>query len=428
VATALARAVVAFHAVKLAGLAANLAMFPVLRLGQPAGSPGQPAGWPGQPAGWPGQPAASPGQHPGGPGQPAGSPQQPAGWPEISLLVPARDEGRRLPAALAGMRAQHVTEIIVLDDQSGDDTAAVVRRAAAADPRVRLLRGTPPPSGWSGKNWACHQLAAAARGGVLLFCDADVLLAPGAVDACWTQLRTQRAHVFSVFPRQHTRTLGERLLVPLIDDVLLAFLPHRLLRLPVPSAATANGQLLMFLRGAYDALGGHAAVAGEINEDIALARRARRASLRLGLALGGDLAGARMYRGYLESVRGFGKSLRAAHGGHDSALALTAAWHLLAYTVPWLAWRHGGAWRAAALLGLAQRVLVNVKTGRGALGEAALVPVTPLAALPAYALAFRRNARWKGRSYPDRAHAEGRARAHAQAFGPAAVRPRGGQQ
>src|SRR5207244_911957 len=82
----------------------------------------------------------------------------------------------------------------------------------------------------------------------------------------------------------------------------------------------------------------------------------------------------------------------------------------------------GRGWRAAALLSVAQRVLVNVKTGRGALGEAALVPVTPLAALPAYALAFRRNAHWKGRSYPDPAHAEGRDRAHAQAFGPAAAR------
>ena len=369
-ASALARAVVAFHAVKLAGVAANLVMFPTL------------------------------------------APRGRSGRPETSMLVPARDEGQRLPAALAGLLAQDVTEIIVLDDQSGDDTAAVVRHAARADPRVQLVRGTPLPPGWTGKNWACHQLARAARGDILLFCDADVLLAPGAVDACWAQMRAQRADVFSVFPRQHTVRLGERLLVPLIDDVLLAFLPHWLLRLPVPSAATANGQLLMFRRCAYDMLGGHAAVAGALNEDLALARRARRSGLRLGLALGGDLVSARMYAGYRESVRGFGKSLRAAHGGRDSALALTAAWHLLAYTLPWLAWRRSRAWRIAAILGLAQRTAVNAKTGRGAPGEAALVPVTPLAALPAYALAFRRNARWKGRNYPDpaRAPAPGRCR------------------
>lgn len=363
-ATALARAAVTFHAVKLAGLVANLVMFPVLR-----------------------PDAAGAGR---------------VSRPETSLLVPARDEGGRLPAALAGFRAQDVTEIVVLDDQSSDDTAAVVGRAAEADPRVRVVRGTPPPPGWVGKSWACWQLAAAAHGDILLFCDADVLLAPGAVDACWAQMREQRAAVFSAFPRQRTVTLGERLLVPLIDDVLLAFLPHCLLRLPVPSAATANGQLLMFQRDAYDALGGHAAVADDLAEDLALARRTRRAGLRLGLALGGGLASTRMYPGYWDSVRGFGRNLRTAHGGHASALAVTAAWHLIAYTMPWLAWRCDRAWRVAAILGLVQRVLVNAKTGRSAPGEALLVPVTPLAALPVYALAFRRYARWKGRSYPSR--------------------------
>jgi glycosyltransferase involved in cell wall biosynthesis len=374
-ATALTRTVVAFHAVKLAGVVVNLVMFPVLGTQAPA------LAWPGR-----------------------------ARRPDTSLLVPARDEAHRLPIALAGLLAQDVTEIVVLDDQSADATAAIVRRAAEADPRVRLVRGTPPPPGWTGKNWACHQLATIARGDILLFCDADVLLAPGAVDACWAQMCAQHADVFSVFPRQLTATLGERLLVPLIDDVLLAFLPHPLLRLPVPSAATANGQLLMFRRSAYNALGGHAAVADDMNEDLALGRRTRRAGLRLGQALGGGLVSARMYAGYRQCVRGFGKSLRAAHGGHDGALAATAAWHLLAYTVPWLAWRRSRLWLAAAVLGLTQRVLVNAKTGRGTPGEAALVPVTPLAALPVYALAFRRSARWKGRSYPARRPVPGRRR------------------
>jgi glycosyltransferase involved in cell wall biosynthesis len=212
--TALARTVVAFHAVKLAGVVANLVMFPVLGA-----------------------------QVPDPPG--AGPRPDRARLPGTSLLVPARDEAHRLPAALAGLAAQDVTEIVVLDDHSSDATAAVVRQAAAADPRVRLVRGTPPPPGWTGKNWACQQLAMTARGEILLFCDADVLLAPGAVGACWAQMCAQHAEVFSVFPRQYTVTLGERLLVPLIDDVLLAFLPHRLLSLPVPSAAAANGQLIM---------------------------------------------------------------------------------------------------------------------------------------------------------------------------------------
>ena len=359
--TALMVMVTVFHLVKLSGIIVNLVAFPTLCR------------------------------------EPAASRKRPA----TSILVPARDEARRLPAALHGIRGQEAAEILVLDDESADGTASVVRRAAAADPRVRLLRGAPVPAGWTGKTWACHQLAAAARGELLVFCDADVSLERGALDALWSGMCAQRADVFSVFPCQRTGTAGERLLVPLIDEVLLAFLPHFLLRLPVPAAATANGQLLAFRRAAYTILGGHASVAGDLVEDLALARRARGMGLSLGLALGGDLVSARMYRGYRESVRGFGKSLRTAHGGSDLALASAVSWHILAYTWPWLLLRRGTAWRAIAALGLAQRLLVNIKTGRGALAEAALVPVTPIAALPAYALACRRAASWKGRRYPD---------------------------
>jgi hypothetical protein len=260
------------------------------------------------------------------------------------------------------------------------------------------VRSGPRPYGWVGKNWACHQLAGAAGGDLLVFVDADVTLAPGALDAVRAELARQRADVFSVFPRQRTGTAGERLLVPLIDENLLAFLPHQLLAAPVPAAATANGQLLAFTRRAYAMVGGHAAVAGRIVEDVALARRARRCGLRLGLALGGDLVSTRMYDGYPATVRGLGKSLREAHGGRDALLAASAAGHLVAYTLPWL--RRGPLWRVAAGLGLAERLLVNAKTGRRDWWEAALVPVTAPAALPVFLLALRRRARWKGRTYP----------------------------
>jgi glycosyltransferase involved in cell wall biosynthesis len=348
--------VVAFHVVKTAGLLVNLAAFPVLTRTGRAGN-----------------------------------------RPRTSVLVPARDEATRLPHSLPGVLAQPAEEILVLDDRSGDETARVV--VGFADPRLRLLTGAPTPPGWIGKNWACQQLADAASGDLLVFCDADVILRPGALDAAWAQMRTQRADVFSVFPRQRAGSLGERILVPLIDENLLAFLPHHLLDAPVPAAAVANGQLLAFRRAAYDAVGGHAAVAGAIVEDLALARISRRRGLKLGLALGGDLVGARMYEGYRSAVRGMGKSLRAAHAGRDLVLVASAVWNLTAYTVPWLRWRRGWTWRTAALLGLTERLLVNAKTGRGAYPEAALVPVTAPAAMPVYLLALRRTAHWKGRAY-----------------------------
>ncbi len=352
----LGAAVAAFHLVKTAGLLVNLNTFPVLRPGA-------------------------------------------ASSISSSLLVPARNEARNLPHTLLGLLKQPADEIVVLDDQSTDDTARIVRDLAQVDSRLRLVRGTPPPPGWVGKNWACHQLAGQATGDLLVFCDADVSLRPGALSAIWAQIERQHADVFSVFPRQRAESLGERMLVPLIDEVLLSFLPHGLLDLPIPAAAVANGQVLAFTRKAYDSLGGHEAVAGEIVEDLALARLARREGFKLGLALGGDLVSARMYTGYAATVRGVGKSIRSAHAGSDALLVASAAASLTAYTLPWLRLRHGRAWQLAAVLGLAQRVLTNAKTGRESYAEAALVPFIAPAALPVYRLGLRRTAVWKGREY-----------------------------
>ena len=348
--------VAAFHVVKTAGLVVNLWWFPALKARDRA-------------------------------------PDR----PRTSMMVPARNEASRLPRLLPGLLAQPAEEILVLDDESTDATADVLTRYR--DPRLRVIAGSARPNGWVGKNWACHQLAQAATGDLLVFCDADVILRPGALDAVWAQMCRQQAAVFSVFPRQLAGSLGERLLVPLIDENLLAFLPHRLLDAPVPAAAVANGQLLAFRRDAYRAVGGHQAVAGHIVEDLALARRTRRLGRKLGLALGGDLIAVRMYDGYRSAVEGFGKSLRAAHAGSSALLVASAAWNLAAYTAPWLLLTQGAGWPLAAGLGLLQRVLVNVKTGRRAYVEAALVPVTAPAALPVYAVALRRTARWKGREY-----------------------------
>jgi glycosyltransferase involved in cell wall biosynthesis len=351
---ALRTAIAAFHAVKLAGLLYNVGAFPVLD-------------------------------------------RSPGALRPTSILVPARDEERNLQRTLLGLLKQPAAEILVLDDGSIDGTAAVVDRLSKVDSRLRLLKGSPPPPGWVGKNWACHQLSLQASGQWLVFCDADVRLSAGAVAALWRQIDAQRADVFSVFPRQEAETLGERLLVPLIDEVLLEFLPHTLLDQPVPAAAAANGQLLAFSRTAYTTVGGHEAVASEIVEDLALARLARRRGLKLGLALGGDLVRTRMYNGYAATVRGFGKSMRAAHNASSPLLIGSALFHLAAYSLPWL--MPGRLWRASAAMGVAQRLIVNAKTGRGSYAEGALVPFTAPAALPVYALGLRRTAQWKGRAY-----------------------------
>lgn len=339
-------------------------------------------------------------------------PRAGAAWPRVSLLVPARDEAHNLARTLPALLAQGAHEVIVLDDHSSDGSAAL-----AAGLGARVVRGAALPPGWLGKTWACQQLGQAATGDVLVFTDADVLWNAGALSAVVHTLLRSRADLLTVWPRQEVGSLGERLIVPLNDDVLLSLLPAPMVGLPFAAAAAGNGQLMAFWRGPYERLGGHAIVRGEVLEDVVFAARLKARGGRLAIALGGNLVGVRMYRDYPEVVQGFAKSLPGAHANQKLLLGASWGWHLLAYTWPWLA----GRWEFV-VYALLERLLVNLKTGRRAPAdvlEVLAVPLVPLAALPIYLRALRGRYSWKGRTY-ERQGAKGTAKS-----GPAAIWARG---
>ncbi|GGJ89544.1 hypothetical protein GCM10008939_36910 [Deinococcus aquiradiocola] len=342
-----------------------------------------------------------------------------AAGPRVSILVPARNEALNLPHTLPRLLRQGAAEVIVLDDRSSDGTGPVAAALTLGVPGARVIPGTPRPAGWHGKPWACLQLARAALGDVLIFTDADVCWEDGTLNALLHALEDSGADLLTVWPRQQTRTPGERLLAPLVDDVLLSILPAPLIRLPFASMSAGNGQLMAFRAGTYRRVGGHALVRDEVLEDVRFAARLKARGGRVAVALGGDLMSVRMYRSYAGpggAVEGFAKSLHEAHGGSRAVMLLSWAWHLAVYTLPWWpGWTagRGGAARvrtAVLGLGLLERLLVNVRTGRTTradLLEVLLTPLTPLAALPVYLLALRGTYRWKGREYVRRGRGAG---------------------
>jgi hypothetical protein len=231
--------------------------------------------------------------------------------PGVSVLVPARDEAKvigRLAAAVLANRDVDL-ELVVLDDDSRDDTARIITDLAAEDPRVRLVRGQPLPPGWCGKQHACFQLAQAARHDILLFLDADVTLEPDAVARTVAFLDTRGVDLASGFPRQETGCLLDWLLLPLIHFVLLGYLPLAIARSDNrPGLAAGCGQLFVTRREAYLRSGGHAAIKASLHDGIKLPRAYRAAGLSTDLFDAGDISRCRMYGTNGEVVRGLGKN------------------------------------------------------------------------------------------------------------------------
>ena len=316
----------------------------------------------------------------------------------VSVLLPVRDEAARVGPTLYSLLAQEGVdlEVVVLDDGSTDGSAEVVRRVADGDPRVHLLTGRPLAIGWLGKPHACQQLAeaAASTSDVLVFVDADVVLAPHAVAATVALLEETGLDLLSPYPRQEAPG-ATALLQPLLQWSWLTFLPLRLAeRSGRPSLSAANGQLLAVRRSAYDRAGGHAAVKAEVVEDVELLRALKRTGGRGGVCDGTDLATTRMYDGWDELVAGYTKSLWTLP-------APTVALMALLYVVPPLAALRGSrAGLVGYAAGVAGRVVSARRTG-GSVAASAAHPVS-VAAFCLLAVRSRVHRRrgalmWKGR-------------------------------
>lgn len=282
----------------------------------------------------------------------------------VALLLPVRDEAHRVEPCLQSLLAQEGlrdVEVVVLDDGSTDGTADLVRRVAGDDPRFRLVAGDPLPAGWWGKPWACHQLAAAVPDAtVLVFVDADVVLAPHAVAASVATLRWAALDLVSPYPRQLAVTLPERLVQPLLQWSWLTTLPLGAAeRSPRPSLAAANGQLMVVDSAAYRRAGGHEAVRAEMLEDIGLLRAVKRTGGRGTVVDGTDVAACRMYAGWGPLRDGYAKSLWSAFGSPAGAAGVVGLLGL-AYVLPPVAALRGSRVGLAGLAaGVAGRVLVG---------------------------------------------------------------------
>src|SRR4030088_941944 len=227
--------------------------------------------------------------------------------PEVSIIVPARNEEASLADCLESLTAQTgiVFEIIVVDDGSTDRTREIAQSFA----KVRVICPGPLPDGWTGKNNAVVAGAKEARAPWLLFTDADTVHLPGSLARALAEAKREGADLLSYSPKQVVITFSERAVMPVIFAELAAKYPPQKTLDQSGEIVAANGQYLAVRRAAYDAMGGHAAVATEILEDVALARLFRDKGKHVYFRYGGDAVRARMYRSWKQLREGWTKNL-----------------------------------------------------------------------------------------------------------------------
>jgi glycosyltransferase involved in cell wall biosynthesis len=286
----------------------------------------------------------------------------------ISAIIPARNEEEVIATCVRALAQQpEIVEIVVVNDQSADRTAEIARAVAAEVPQLRVLETREVPPGWVGKNHAVWVGAQEAKSQWLLFTDADAELLAGAAARALQVAEETGAALISFSPQQVTASWYEKALITFVYCRLAKYFSYDAVNDPNSKAAAANGQFLMMRRDAYEAIGGHASVAGEVLEDVALAARAKSAGYRIWFGAGRGVVRARMYRSFAAMWEGWRKNLYLLIGARPEAV-----YRELFAVVPWIPF---------VLLAIGLKVPLALLAGLGLL----------LARHAAYGLALARN-------------------------------------
>jgi len=338
----------------------------------------------------------------------------------VSICIPARNEAANIDACVRAALASRwpQLEVIVVDDRSEDDTAAIALSAGEGDGRLHVVAGVEPPAGWAGKPWACARAAGEAKGQLFCFVDADVQLAPDAIQALVTTMVEQRIRLLSVYGSWTLHGFWERVLIPAVGWLIRGAIDLDTVNDPGREEAFANGQLIVVERQAYESFNGHKSVRDQILEDVRLAEQCKRHGFSVGMRVAAWAFRVRLYDGLGAIVRGYAKNLFEGMGRQPSLALGAILFIFVGALLPWLAIAfallvrlHWGwsvpsdgwiAWCAVVcLLQIAFRWCLEVRDGR----DGRIAWAHPLANVLLVWILLRSmtsmKAQWKGRRFVD---------------------------
>jgi len=244
--------------------------------------------------------------------------------PLISVLLPARNEEKNIKRCVCSLLKQNYSllEIIVLDDNSNDRTFEIAKELSQRDKKIQIIRGEKLPSGWNGKNWACHQLSQKAKGEWLLFTDADTIHKPHSISTALAAAQNSHSVFVTCVPGLIAKTWSEKLYMSIIHFAFVALLPFKLINYSKNSRIPVGiGPFMLIKKDFYFSCGGYEVLKKEIVDDMALAKVVMENGGKISVIDGTKFMDVRFYTSFKEVWNGFSKNSYEAIGGHPHYVA-----------------------------------------------------------------------------------------------------------
>ena len=336
-------------------------------------------------------------------------------YPFVSVCVPARNEERDIETCLTSLLNQNYPqfEVIVVDDNSTDNTPRIIKSLQERYPNLIAVRGAALPPDWYGKPFALHQAEQKTQGELLLFTDADPVFQRNALTTAVHLMQKHRLDMISLLPGSKFGSFWERTVQPVIFAFIAALTRFRKVNDPDSPDAMGVGAFIMLRREVYDRVGGHVTLKQAILEDIGMARLVKHAGAKMMIADAQKIYSIRMYHSFQEIWVGWRKNVFLAM---KKSIFKTFYYILcvLGFVVtPWLMvgihlWMGSAlGWQAMALAGLGMVLITKLTLCHELNLEKYYALLFPLGALVMSAIMinsmihvlFRGGAEWRGRIY-----------------------------
>jgi cellulose synthase/poly-beta-1,6-N-acetylglucosamine synthase-like glycosyltransferase len=303
-----------------------------------------------------------------------------AEMPSISIVVAARNEARGIELAMRSLLSQDVPrlEVVAVDDRSDDATGAILDRLAQGEPRLRVVHVAELPAGWLGKNHALWLGAGHATGELLLFTDADVVMAPDTLRRAAAVVRADRLDHLTAGPHVDMPGWLLQTFGVWFGVMFALYTQPWKVKDPRSRAHVGVGAFNLLRAEAYRRIGTHRAIAMRPDDDMKLGKLVKKHGLRQDYVNAMTHVRVEWYHSLGEAVRGLRKN---GFAGVDYRL-----WLILLVTV------------TQPILGIWPFVAVWVTDGPTRLLNAVVVAVA--LALFAGAARQQRVRWWYGVAYP----------------------------